>query len=461
MTHLAGNNRSVDLQDFLDGQRFSPLHWITLILCFLIMAIDGFDTGSIGYIAPSLVQEWKIPRESLGPVLSASLFGLGIGALVAGPIADRIGRKVVLVGSVVFFGIWSLASAHAGSIESLALFRFLTGLGLGASAPNAGTLVAEYAPARVRSLAVNATQMGFVTGLSLGGVISNELLPQFGWQGVLVTGGILPLVLSVALILLLPESLKFLVIRQRPRAQTSKILKRMNLRDSSGNYDFAVKKEPALNTGAANPVLQLFSRNYYVGTFLLWVGYFMCLAVFYLLTSWLPVLFKTSGFTLQQSILTSSLFHLGGMLGVVVAGWFMDRFRAARVVTALFVLTAFLIIGLGQSLGHPALLIVMILITGAALSGSVGSMVAVAASFYPTTSRATGVAWMYSVGRLGAIGGAFGGGILLANGWKLGGIFTVLSVPLAVTAICVLILSSHRKMSSSQRAADSADPFTA
>src|SRR5471032_1523880 len=139
----------LDVQNFIDSQKFSPYQWIVLALCFLVVAADGFDTATIGFIAPSLLDQWHISHAALGPVMSAALVGLGIGALVAGPIADRIGRKTVLVLSVFFFGAWSLASAHANSVESLTVLRFLTGLGLGAAMPNAVTLMSEYAPARI------------------------------------------------------------------------------------------------------------------------------------------------------------------------------------------------------------------------------------------------------------------------------------------------------------------------
>jgi sugar phosphate permease len=118
---------TVDVQDFIDSQRFSPFQWTILVLCFLVVAADGFDTAAVGFIAPSLVQDWGVARSALGPVMSAALVGLGIGALGAGPLADRFGRKTVLVLSVFFFGLWSLAAARAGSIESLTALRFMTG----------------------------------------------------------------------------------------------------------------------------------------------------------------------------------------------------------------------------------------------------------------------------------------------------------------------------------------------
>ncbi|MDR8763664.1 4-hydroxybenzoate transporter PcaK [Burkholderia multivorans] len=189
MKQATTDSRTVNVQDLIDSQRFSGFHWTILVLCFLVVALDGFDTGAMGFIAPSLVQDWKISRDTLGPVLSAALVGLGVGALMAGPIADRIGRKAVLIGSVFFFGVWSVAAARATSMEALTVFRLLTGLGLGAAVPNAVTLMSEYAPRRIRGFVVNAMFMGFAAGLAMGGVVAALLIPRFGWPSVLLAGG--------------------------------------------------------------------------------------------------------------------------------------------------------------------------------------------------------------------------------------------------------------------------------
>ncbi|MCP6002378.1 MFS transporter, partial [Klebsiella pneumoniae] len=170
--------------------------------------MDGFDTAIIGFIASDLVQEWGVEKSALGPVMSAALVGLAVGALTAGPLADRIGRKKVLIMSIVVFGGFSLLTAFATSLNQLTLLRFLTGLGLGAAMPNAATLMSEYAPERRRALLVNLMFVGFPMGSSLGGFLSAWMIPHYGWQSVLVLGGVMPLLLAVALIFLLPESVR-------------------------------------------------------------------------------------------------------------------------------------------------------------------------------------------------------------------------------------------------------------
>ncbi len=160
---------TIDIQAFINEHPFTRYQWMILALCFITVAMDGFDTAIIGFIASDLVQEWGVEKSALGPVMSAALVGLAVGALTAGPLADRIGRKKVLIMSIVVFGGFSLLTAFATSLNQLTLLRFLTGLGLGAAMPNAATLMSEYAPERRRALLVNLMFVGFPMGSSLGG----------------------------------------------------------------------------------------------------------------------------------------------------------------------------------------------------------------------------------------------------------------------------------------------------
>jgi AAHS family 4-hydroxybenzoate transporter-like MFS transporter len=443
--------RSVDVQAFIDEQRFSPFQWTILVLCFLVVAADGFDTAAVGFIAPSLVQQWGIARSSLGPVMSAALVGLGIGALAAGPCADRIGRKMVLVLSVFFFGVWSLAAARATSIESLTLLRFFTGLGLGAAMPNAVTLMSEYAPARIRAVAVNAMFCGFSCGLAVGGLASAWLIPHFGWPSVLVAGGVGPIVLSVLLILMLPESVQFLAVRRRADQRIARILQRIvPLSRFDGCRFIALDARAGRETAthrAGKPgertqwaLAVVLSSRYRFGTLMLWLAYFMGLLIYYLLTNWLPTLFKDTGFSGEKAALMTSLFPLGGVLGNLCVGWIMDRFAGHRVVAMTYVLVGLLVLFVGHGVGHQVWLGTLIFLTGTVTTSAVTSMSALAASFYPTRARATGVAWMLGIGRIGGVAGALVGAALMGLGWQFGAVFSLLAVPAVIAASGVFLM---------------------
>jgi MFS transporter, AAHS family, 4-hydroxybenzoate transporter len=434
---------SLEVQSFIDSQRFSPYQWIILILCFLVVAADGFDTAAVGFIAPSLIGEWGVTRAALGPVMSAALVGLGIGALAAGPAADRIGRKAVLVLSVFFFGVWSLASAQAGSIESLTAWRFLTGLGLGAAMPNAVTLMSEYAPARLRGIAVNTMFCGFSVGLSIGGLSAAWLIPHFGWQSVLVTGGAGPLALAALLVALLPESAQFMVVKKHPAEKIARVLRRISgdprLHDSAALHFVAADTRAAAEQKSS--VSLIVSTPYRFGTAMLWLAYFTGLMIYYLLTNWLPTLFKDAGFSAEGAALTTSLFPLGGILGNLCLGWVMDRANPRRVNACAYVVSAALVLAIGSGVSDRFWLAVLIFLTGTAVTSAVTSMSALAAGFYPTQSRATGVAWMLGVGRMGAVAGALTGGVMMSMGLSFGAVFMLLAVPAVVAALALFALS--------------------
>ncbi|UBM07411.1 aromatic acid/H+ symport family MFS transporter [Cupriavidus metallidurans] len=437
MSHAPHSATStLDVQSLIDSQRFSAYQWLILVLCFLIVAVDGFDTAAMGYVAPALVQDWGIEKSSLGPVMSAALFGLAFGAIFAGPMADRVGRKKVLVLSVFFFGACSLATAFAPTIWWLTVLRFLTGLGLGAAMPNAVTLMSEYAPARRRAVLVNTMFCGFPLGSAAGGFFAAAIIPQFGWHSVLVFGGVVPLVLAVVLVTTLPESVRYMVVRQYPADQIRQVLARVTGARVDGAGVFTISEAAPASSSAIGTVL---APRYRLGSTMLWLTYFMGLVIFYLLTSWMPTLMKDAGFSLQRASFLTALFPLGGGIGTIAAGWFMDRFNPNKVIAITYALTGVLIYAVGQvASGDQVVLGVLIFLAGTAMNGAQSSMPSLAAAFYPTQGRATGVAWMLGIGRFGGITGALLGAELLRLHLGFDVIFTLLAIPaFAATAALV------------------------
>ena len=196
----------IDVKEFLNERKVSSFQMLVLTLCFLVVLVDGFDAASVGFIAPALVAEFKIARSQLGPLFGAGLFGLTLGAFAFGPLADKIGRKYALVLATAFFRVASLLSATAQSLDALTIWRFVTGLGLGGATPIAITLTNEYCPERNRFALVLTMLCGATLGGVFGGLSTAALVADFGWQGVLVLGGLLPLVFAAALVLFAPEA---------------------------------------------------------------------------------------------------------------------------------------------------------------------------------------------------------------------------------------------------------------
>lgn len=429
--------RRVDVQTLINNHPFSPFQWVIFALCFVIVLLDGFDTAAIGFIAPSLIKDWGVTKPMLGPVLSAALFGLAVGALSAGPLADRLGRKVVLTGAVFIFGLACLGSSFANDLTQLTVLRFITGLGLGAAMPNAVTLMSEYCPDKRRAMLTNLMFCGFPLGAACGGFLAAWMIPQWGWRSVLLAGGITPLLLCVLLLLLLPESVRYLVAKRKPVEQVRAVLARIAGDEVLGVERFVLTETRPV-TNERGGLAQVLAGPYLIGSVMLWLSYFLGLVIFYALINWMPLLFKDVGLDPRQATLIAALFPLGGV-GAVGAGWLMDRFQADKVVAIGFALTSVAVWAIGQTVGHTGLLMVAVFLGGALMNTSQSSLPALAAAFYPTNSRATGVAWMLGIGRIGGIVGSFLVAELMAQHLSFSTIFTVVAVPGLVATAALLV----------------------
>ncbi|MRW89215.1 MFS transporter [Duganella sp. FT80W] len=427
----------MDVQQFIDRHPFSRFQKQLLVLCFLVVAIDGFDTASIGFIAPALRAEWQLSAAALAPLFGAGLFGLMSGALLLGPLADRYGRKPVLLASVLFFGVASLASACAPNLGTLLALRFLTGLGLGGAMPSTITLTSEYCPTRQRAGLVTLMFCGFTIGSALGGLFSAQLLSTIGWRGVLAAGGLLPLLLAPMLWLGLPESLRWLVLNGRGCVAIKRIM---------WSIIGAPEQLPMLTVSdvkpAGSPVVQLFRPGLLGGTVLLWMTFFMSLLIIYLISSWLPTLLNSAGHSLSQASFISSAFQIGGTLGAILLGRWMDRFQPQHVLAVAYLGAAACIVLMGLASDSILMLVLAVFGVGFGVSGSQVGANALAAAFYPTAVRATGVSWASAVGRSGSVVGSLAGGALLAAKLDNHTIFLMLSVP-AVLAACALLVMAR------------------
>ena len=437
-------NESVDVKAWIDNRPVAGYQWLILGLCFLIVLFDGFDVAVMGFIAPSLMQEWGLSRAAFGPVMSAGMIGLAIGALTAGPYADRLGRKKVLLIAVTGFALLSLGCAFARHPWELAGLRFLIGIALGAALPNCTTLLSEYLPERNRALLITLMFTGFNLGSGGGGFLAAWLIPSYGWQAVLLAGGILPLLLLPFLWTLLPESAHFLAVRKAPASQIAKALGKLGGRFSADTR-FHVA-EPPLQSKA--PVSQLFIPRYRLGTFALWTTYFMGLLVIYLTMGWLPTLLRDSGLSIERAATITGLFQIGGTVGALVVGWIMDKRNPNGVIAGAYVLGGLCILLLGAFSLDSSLLALGVLAAGFCMSGAQTGLNAFAPGYYPTEFRATGVSWMLGIGRFGAIFGSLIGGAVLSMGLGLPLLFTLLGTPAFIAAAAILTNGHARRRAS-------------
>lgn len=435
---------TVDVEKYINESRITPYQWLTVGLCFLVAMLDGIDTASMGFVAPSLMAEWHISRVAFGPVMSAALLGFAIGAIVVGPFADRLGRRKILLLSVVIFGFFNACCAFSQTPTQLMVLRLLTGIGLGTAIPTAATLLSEYVPKRLRAFLVTVMFAGFALGSGLAGGIAALLLGSYGWRGVLMTGGILPLLSFPLLLWLLPESARLLAVQGRATADIARLLKRVCNATFSANTTF-ISSEHRL-TAAKIPVQLLFGDGYAFGTMLLWASCFMGLLILYLITGWLPTLISEAGYTVQEAASITALFQIGSIPGALIVGFLMVRIESNRVVAAAYFLGAIAIFSLGTSIMKSSWLPVQVAIAGFFIGGAQTGLNALAPAFYPTQARATGVSWMNGIGRGGAIAGALIGGFLLSIGWQFGAVFAALALP-AMLAACAVFVTRYASRS--------------
>ena len=397
---------------------------IVAVMCGLIVFVDGFDAQAMGYVAPALSEALHIPRAVLGPVISSGLVGMMIGALVSGSLADRIGRRPVLIGCTVIFGIGSLLTATAQSVQSLVIYRALTGLGMGCAMPNAIALTSELMPHRRRGSSVTMMICGFSLGAAVGGFIAASIIPRLGWQSVFVVGGTFPILIAAAAFFWLPDS-----VRQRAPA-------------------FAAARFGARRFGAAGrelQVAQLFTEGRGVATVLIWIVYFMNLLNLYFLNSWLPTIISDDGVPVSTAIRLTALFQVGGIGGAIVLGLILDRYFSFWVLASCYLWAAISVLLIGASGASTLMLGVTIVFAGWGIIGGQNGGHAVTADFYPTMMRSTGVGWALGIGRIGSITGPVLGGWLLASGTPVGQVFWAAAVPALIATLAAAGLAIRQR----------------
>lgn len=433
-------SQTLDVEEIIDAHPVTGLQVRILALCFIIVLIDGFDVAVIGYIAPTLRQDWSLSLVELAPLFAAGLLGLMVGSMVAGPAADLWGRKPLLVASLLWFGLASIACAHAGSLGTLIALRFLTGLGLGGAMPTCITLCAEYAPRGRRMLLVTLSWTGFTLGLALGGAVATPLLHAYGWEAPLWAGGIAPLVLLPFIVLALPESLRFLAQRPEKRQAITRILHHFM-------HVEAARQVIITTVPAARklPVSHLFGAGYTLRTLLLWLTFFCSLFTVYLLTSWLPTLLAGAGYAPGALSTVGALFPVGGTIGALVLALLSDRTSVYRVLGWALMATAVCMVLAGQSLAHENAMAAAMFAVGFGIMGVQNGLNLLGATIYPTEARATGVSYGLAAGRVGSIVGSQVGASLFALAGSSEMLFTLLAIPAIVAGMAIFGIAGYER----------------
>jgi AAHS family 4-hydroxybenzoate transporter-like MFS transporter len=429
----SGELPAIDIVDFIDHHPVGGFQVRVLLICAAVLFLDGFDTQAIGFVAPALAKEWNLGKGALGPVFSAGLFGLMIGALVFGPLADRVGRKRIIIFSTLAFGLGALGTAFAWDVNTLLAIRFLTGLGLGGAMPNAIATTSEFSPKRRRATMVMIMFCGFSIGAAFGGFLAADLIPRFGWRSVFTVGGMAPLIMLPILAVRLPESVRFLAIKGDASGRVAELLRKISPKTAFAPDAQFVVHESQL---AGIPVAHLFREGRTLITVLLWVLFFMGLLNIYFLANWLPIVLNDLGASVSEAVMIGAMLQIGGVVGTLALGSVVDRF-SFRALGLTYFIGVFAVAAIGQ-LGHSAALVSLaIFAAGFCIIGGQIAANGLTAGYYPTAVRATGVGWALGVGRIGSIIGPLVGGILLSAKWSAASVF----LAAAVAALCAAFTS--------------------
>lgn len=424
---------TIDVSRLIDERKMNAFNARLVILSFFVILIDGYDIAAVAYAGPFLVKEWGLTSmAALSFAFSAGLVGILFGSPLFGFVGDRYGRKKAMIGSCITFGVFTLAAVRATSVSDLIILRFLAGFGIGGLLPNIIALNAEFAPRRVRATMIIIMFTGITFGGAVPWAISYWLAPQYGWQLLFWVGGIAPIVMSVAVLLWMPESIKFLVVKTRNQAEVARLVARLSSSlDVAPGTTFVIRDEQ--NYASFSPKL-LFADGLHYLTPLLWVLFVCNLMAFYFTSQWLPTVLPSVGVSRDNGAGALALFQIGGTIGGLLLSRQLDKKGLAPVVI-LFLLSMPIVASIGYSVGSVPVLMVVAFLAGFCLLGLQFGINATSAMIYPTSIRSNGSGWAFGVGRFGSIAGPIIAGFLLDMHYPIHQIFMLLLIPLGIGTV--------------------------
>ncbi len=426
----------IQVSHFLDEHGVGSFQIKLIVWSALLAMIDGYDIGAIAFAAPHLIREWHVTPKELGLLLSASNFGVLFGSQIFGWIGDRYGRKTALISANLLFGVLTFVAAYSTDIQELFWLRFFAGLGIGGVIPNIVAINAESAPRNLRAtLAIIA--VGLVPlGGALAGFASAAFVPQYGWPILFKIGGVVPVVLALAGMFGLPESIKFMALHESQRRKMEQLIAAIRPDfQVPPNARFVIEDER--QSPSSNP-LYLFGNGLAAITPLTWVMFALNLMGYFFLISWTPTLMTAAKLPPQTAALAGAALQVGGTVGALVLCWWLQRQRFLAI-AILFVIAVPIVGSIGfAGLTSTAALLTATFFAGAIVLGIQSGINVVGAMIYPTSLRANGSGWQLGIGRLGAIIGPVVGSLLI--GLPVSQLYMWSALPFAAGAVVCFII---------------------
>ncbi|MFJ2758198.1 MFS transporter [Nocardioides sp. NPDC087217] len=434
----------MNLRARIDAAAMTPYQWMVVALCVLLNCLDGFDVMAMAFTASSLTEEFALSGSELGVLLSAGLVGMAVGSLALAPVADVIGRRPLILISVGLATLGMLLSAAAPSAVLLGLARVVTGLGVGGILASTNVIASEYASARWRGLAIGLYTAGYGIGATLGGVAARGMLADLGWRSVFVAGGVATGIALILLVVLLPESVDFLVQR-RPRQAVERINRILGRLGQPAITSDALESAPRPTTRhrSGNPGV-LLGADLRRSTLLIWVAFLATMFGFYFVNSWTPQLLVTSGMSEADAVTAGMMLALGGTAGSVLYGLVASRLDSRLVLIGFTVLSALTMVVFITSTTLLTVALVIGVLVGALINGCIAGLYTITPAVYGTEIRSTGMGWAIGIGRIGAILSPMLAGRLLDASWTPVNLYVGAAVVVAISAFALLFLRTGR-----------------
>lgn len=427
----------MDLRERINSSQMSAYQWLIVGICTFLNALDGYDVLAISFSSNQVSEEFDLSGTALGLVMSAALLGMAIGALVLGPVADRIGRRNMTVIALIVNICGLFLSATATSAAQLGIWRVVTGLGIGGILVGTNVICAEYASRKRRGLVISIYAAGYGLGASLGGTVMITLIGMYGWRSVFVLGGTLAIMSLVLVLLLVPESPSYLYTR-RPVNAVRKLEVIAHKLGHTVPVDLSGTSAADENEAADSGVLALFSRRNRRVTFVIWATFFIVMFGFYFVNSWTPRLMHETGLSDTMSMIVTVGLTLGGAIGAVVFGLFTSRWSTRSVLMCFSVLAAILMAVFIFTAQWIVLVIVVGVLVGMFSNGCIAGLYVLTPQSYSASLRSTGAGWGIGIGRFGAIIAPTATGALLDGGWSPQAIYVFVGVVLLLAAVVLL-----------------------
>ena len=435
---------TVNVTELIDNSRVSGLQRLVIGLCAVLLFFDGYDIASLSTVLPLLAETLKVKPSSLSFAFSITSIGILVGNFIFGSLADRFGRKWMTIIATLICGIGMLMTPFAGSIQSLFLLRLFQGLGIGGAMPNAMALVSEYSPKRSRSFMMTLA----FTGVPIGGASAHFLgaffIKNIGWHWVFYFGSMVPFALCLVSIFALPEAIQFMVNKSYAPERVAGLLRRMYGKFAAADVPEAAVRfvlSEAPSKGKV-PLAEVMKEGRAGLTVLAWIANFMGLMVAVYITSWFPTVLRQNGIPVTTGNQIAGLFQLGAVCGTPLIGRLMDRFTPTRGLLYAYIASVVFVFSFGFAGKSLVLLAIVTFWAGFTVYGTQAGLLAFIGPRYPVAIRATGLGWVFAIGRAGHVLGPIIGAVLVAQRWPLSQMFMVAAVPALIATICMVIIKS-------------------